>query len=175
MSKLLTAEQKAIASFIAVGATPCHSFAPHAPDYYMDKLGHHSKCRPDFHIYHEGENKFFEFKAHPLNRKGSKKTCLTALRTQYEYRFRRSSGSMSHDAISAELWNAGHRLDCLKNAWNHSINKHLIIQKVLGRESYIVVFNNKPLPDDIAYYRRKGLHWTTIECLHLLFPPDKLP
>lgn len=133
MSKALTAEQKAVASFLAVGATSCHSFAPHAPEYYTDKLGERSKCLPDFYIYHDDKHKFFEYKSHKLNHKGSKRKCLSALRIQYNWHFGRSPGNMSHDAISKALWNAGHRVDCLKNAWNHSIHKHLIIQKLLSQ------------------------------------------
>lgn len=165
MSKPITAEQKAISTFLAAGATPCNSFAPHAQEYYTDKLGETSKCLPDFYIYHEGKHKFFEYKAHSLNHKGSKKASLTKLRTQYQYRFRRPPGGLSHDAISTALWRAEHRTDCLQNAWNHSIHKHLIIQKTLAHECYVVVFEKQPLPADAKYYNSKGLGWITLNQL----------
>ena len=165
MSKPQTAEQKSTTSFLAAGATPCQSFCPHAPEYYTDRLGESSKCLPDFYIYHDGKHKFFEFKAHPLNHKTSKKSCLTKLQAQYQYRFQRTPSGLSHDAISAELWNAGFRSDCLQHAWNHSIHKHLIIQKALGLESYVVVFEKQPFPVDVKYYDSKGLGWITLDRL----------
>lgn len=165
MSKPLTAEQKATIAFIQVGASKSETFAPHYPTHYADKDGELSECKPDFYIFHEGRHKFFEFKAAPLNKKQCKASCLSALRRQYEWHFKSSAGDMSHSQLSQILWNSRWRSDCLSSAWNHSCRKHLIIQKALGPECYVVVFSVEPSIKDAEYYNEKGLFYITLEQL----------
>ncbi|MDQ1817462.1 hypothetical protein RBA41_29570 [Massilia sp. CCM 9210] len=162
MSKPQSAEQKAATSFLAVGAVPCQTFAPHYPEYYPDKYGETGKCLPDFYICINGKHVFFEFKDAPLNHKQSRKACRKSLQGQYKWRFDRDPGNMSHDSLSTALWRAEWYIDCLNHAYNHSLVKHLIIQKLLGRESYILVFEEEPSSKDAKYYNSKGLFWITL-------------
>lgn len=172
MSKPLTAEQKAATSFLAVGAALCKTFAPHYPEYYPDKYGETGKCLPDFYIFHNGKHVFFEFKEAPLNHTQSRKSCRKSLQGQYRWHFKHNPGNMSHDSLSTALWDAGHRIDCLNYAYNHSLVKHLIIQKTLGRDCYIVVFSKPPTQTDAEYYDKKGLAYISIENLPLFLTTD---
>ena len=174
MCKPQTAEQKATASFLAVGAAPCQTFAPHYPTHYLDKKGSLNEHKPDFYTYAFGNHIFFESKcggATRLNAHQSKETCRKALMSQYKWRFKRDPGDMSHSKLSVALWDAGYHNDCLDHGWNHSLTKHLLTQRIIGRESYMIVFTKPPTLEDAANYTKKGLAYITIGQLAKFLTP----
>ena len=105
-----------------------------------------------------------EFKSHALNSKGSIQACYNKLKAQAAYRGLLPSGDYDHNTLSSILWRNGYRMDCLQNAWNHSLAKHLIVSKALRDElhaNYLIVFDNlSPLTNkkpSKVFYQSKGL------------------
>ena len=166
MSKKPTHEEKTLLTFLALGAVRCETFAPHFQTHFIDKNDELNEHRPDYiYTFPDGKVLFIESKqggSKALNSKQSKKSCHNKLRYQYKYRFRREPGNMTHSALSAALWKAGHVSDCLDHAWNHSLVKVLITQKALGREHFIVVFTEPPMPKHAENYNKKGLSFITL-------------
>jgi hypothetical protein len=155
------------AQFLAtLGVLPCQTFAPHFQTDFTDKRRFTGTYLPDFkHVCPiTGKVTFFETKFAELNTKGSHEASENKLRSQYRYRFGNDAGLKYHQ-VSKALWNSKWRNDCLDHAFNHSLIKHLLIQKALGRENYIVVFGND-LPEEVANaYRKKGLFFLHISQL----------
>ena len=141
--------------FLSLGCIACQTFAPHFQTTFKDKDDYQFVARPDF--YHPFTNTFFEFKSCELNNKQSFRTADNRLRAQYTYRYKELPPA-SHFDVSKLLWDSKkYRIDCLLHAWNHSLSKHLIVQRALGTENYMVVFGNT-LSDDVAIkYQKKGL------------------
>ncbi len=174
MSKAPTAEQKVTVSFLIAGAVTCQNFAPHYQTHFLDKKGWLNEGKPDFYTCISGRHIFFESKCGgntPLNTHQSKDACLKALRVQYNWRFKRDPGSMSHSQLSQALWDAGWHKDCLDHAWNHSLTKVLLIQKALGCDNYIVVFTEWPTEKAAANYKKKGLFFMHISQLQAYLTP----
>lgn len=150
------AEQSAAPTFIAAGCVPCQTFAPHFQTSFTDKLKETFTAKPDF--YHAASNTFFELKSCALNPRQSIKAARNRLKVQYEYHFDASGAGLTHDQLSSRLWASSKwRKDCLNHAFNHALHKHLIIQKALGRENYIVVFDCKLTEEQENNYHKKGL------------------
>lgn len=163
------------AQFLAtLNVFPCQSFAPDFQTQFTDKLGFTGTYLPDFkHICPAtGKVTFFETKFAALNSKQSHEASENKLRSQYRHRFGIDAGLKYHE-INKALWNSKWRSDCLLHAFNHSLTKHLLIQKALGRENYIVVFGND-LPLDIAEkYTKKGLFFLHVSELADYLTPAK--
>ena len=157
------AEQSAAPTFIAAGCIPCQTFAPHFQTSFTDKLGETFNAKPDF--FHAATNTFFELKSCALNTKQSIKAARNRLKVQYEYHFDESGEGLTHDQLSTRLWKSKWQNDCLNNAWNHALHKHLRIQKALGRESYVVVFDHKLSGDLEDEYHKKGLFFIYLKDL----------
>ena len=164
------AEQKAATIFSSLGCIRTQTFAPHFQTTFSDKDSYTVIHKPDF--LHKcpttGKITFFEFKCHRLNHKQSFRACDAQLRVQYNWRFKHEPLGMSYAEVSQALWNsAGNagRTDCLNHAWNHSIKKHLITQKALTANNYVVVFAKQPEPEDATYYAKKGLFYITLDKL----------
>lgn len=166
------AEQAASLIFLALGCIDCQTtgqtFAPHFQTEFTDKKGHVFTAKPDF--YHSESNTFFEFKCYPLGSCQSYSASENKLRTQYRWRLKSSNADtgMKYHEVSAALWHSGFRNDCLESAWNHCLSKHLIIQKALGTENYVVIFGNTLDEDTADKYAKKGLfhrHISQLECL----------
>lgn len=92
----------------------------------------------------EGQIVFVELKEHPLNSKGSIEKSTNGLKAQCGHR--RLSDGGDHNQLSRRLYFAGHNIDCLNHAWNHSYVKHSIIDKVLRDNDYryLLVFSEHP-------------------------------
>lgn len=155
-----TSEANAAPIFEALGCEPCQSFAPYFQTEFTDKRGFTGTYLPDFK--HTcpvtGKVTFFETKFAALNSKQSHETSENKLRAQYRYRFGDDTGLKYHE-ISNALWNSKWKKDCLDHAFNHSLAKHLLIQKTLGRENYIVVFGIHLHDDVTSSYTKKGLNF----------------
>lgn len=155
------------AQFLAtLHVIPCQSFSPDFQTEFTDKRGFTGTYLPDFkHICPvTGKVTFFETKFAALNSKQSHETSENKLRAQYRYRFGDDTGLKYHE-VSHSLWNSKWRSDCLLHAFNHSLTKHLLIQKTLGRENYIILFGND-LPKNTAdAYTKKGLFFMHISQL----------
>ncbi|QYG06065.1 hypothetical protein [Janthinobacterium sp. PAMC25594] len=163
------------AQFLAtLNVLPCQSFSPDFQTEFTDKRGFTGTYLPDFkHTCHvTGKVTFFETKFAALNSKQSHETSENKLRAQYRYRFGDDTGLKYHE-ISKTLWNSHWRSDCLLHAFNHSLTKHLLIQKALSRENYIVIFGND-LPLNITEkYTKKGLFYLHISELADYLTPAK--
>lgn len=166
-------EESAAPIFEVLGAIPCESFAPYFQTEFTDKRGFTGTYLPDYrHICPvSGKVTFFETKFSLLNSKQSHQAAENKLRAQYRHRFGKDTGLQYHE-VSKALWNSKWRNDCLLHAFNHSLAKHLLIQKALGRENYVVVFGND-LPDDVTNnYANKGLHFIHISQLCSYLEPS---
>lgn len=146
----------------AASIIPCQSFASHYQETFQDKHGASFLARPDFK--HSDLPVFFEYKTSLLNTKTSQQSAEKKLRTQYEFRFKQHSSHLTAAQVSTALWSAGFRSDCLAAAWNHSLHKHLIIQKVLGTENYVVLFPDSIIDapanrQDFEKYDKAGLFY----------------
>jgi hypothetical protein len=158
------AEQAIAAHFISLGCIPCQSFHPHFQTEFPDKNGYMFTALPDF--YHKPSNTFFEYKCGALNSKGSFLAADNKLRGQYRFRFKQDSSALSHYAVSERLWKARYQYDCLEHAWNHSLAKHLIVQRALSPQHYVVVFDIDLPGEAISKkYERKGLFSIPLENL----------
>ena len=152
------------AQFLAtLNVLPCQSFSPDFQTEFTDKRGFTGTYLPDFR--HTcpvtGKVTFFETKFAALNSKQSHEASEKKLRAQYRYRFG-SDADLKYHEVSKALWNSKWRSDCLLHAFNHSLTKHLLIQKTLGRENYIVIFGNN-LPEEISNkYTKSGLNFMHI-------------
>jgi hypothetical protein len=163
-----SAEQSAAKYFAANKCIPCQTFAPHFQTEFIDSEGYKFTALPDF--YHAGTNTFFEFKSGLLNSKKSFRTADNKLRSQYRH-YIGSDAGLSYSYISSQFWLSKWQNNCLLHAWNHSIAKHLIIQKSLGVRNYVVIFGNVLDEETSKKYTKKGLFHLHISQLSSFLTP----
>lgn len=155
-------EANAAPYFAALGCVPCQTFAPHFQTEFTDKRGTEFTGKPDF--YHAASNTFFEAKFCELGTPQSFSASDNKMRAQYRFRFGNDAG-LKYREVSAALWHSKWRNDCLQYGWNHCLHKHLLIQKALGSEKYIVIFGNELKQEIADSYTKRGLHFMHISKL----------
>jgi len=164
------AEANADTIFANLGCIRCESFAPHFQTEFVDKRGTVFTAKPD--RYHAASNTFIEFKFAELGTPQSLSASENKLRGQYRHRFGKNTDiGLKYHEVSKALWNSKWRNDCLMYAWNHCLHKHLLIQKSLGQENYIVVFGNGLPQEAIDAYTKKGLFFMHISQLEAYLTP----
>ncbi len=91
-----------------------------------------------------GQLWFAELKEHELNSIQTIATSTNNLFSQASYKGLNVHPAMTHSQLSGLLWNAGQRVDCLNNAWNHSKYKHgIMCQGLLTLDiKYCVIFSH---------------------------------
>jgi hypothetical protein len=171
VSKLFAsiAEAAAAAILLTLGITACQSFAPNFQTEFVDKRGTTFTALPDF--YHAPTNTYIEYKSHALGSIQSFSASEKKMRAQYQWRFKGPSTGMSINAVGNALWKSNWSNDCLEYQWNHQLHKHLIVQRAIGRENYIVVFSNKLSQEDTDDYTKKGLFFLHISQLETYLTP----
>lgn len=114
---------------------------------FHDKDGHEFHAKSDAVMVNDGKITVIEFKGDVLNTKTCIKSCKNALLAQCNYRkLTVPVDTCTHTSLSARLWLAGHRKDCLLHGWNHSKVKQKLVNDGLKKHGidFLVVFERHP-------------------------------
>lgn len=117
------------------------------PITFYDKDNHSFRAKSDAVMVNDGRITVIEFKSDALNNKTCIKSCKNALLAQCNHRkLTVPPETCTHTSLSARLWLAGHRKDCLLHGWNHSRVKQKIVNDALKKVDidFMVVFERHP-------------------------------
>lgn len=147
-SELYDSKAEAAASF-RFAELGCFSAKGKFEFTFRDGLGEEFAACPDF--YHAGSNLYIEFKCAELNGTRTKASADKQLRSKEEFRCRQGKPLLM--------------MDRLKLQWNHSMQKHVIVQGKLTPLNYIVVFDKSPNSNEAYKYITAGLCFCPLKAL----------
>ena len=114
---------------------------------FYDKDNQSFHAKSDAVMIDNGKITIIEFKSDALNNKTCIKSCKNKLLAQCNYhKLSVPLNTCTHTSLSARLWLAGKRKDCLDSGWNHSRVKQKLVNDGLKKVNidFLVVFERHP-------------------------------